>query len=438
MFWNTNSTRARTGRRAMAAAILLTISGLAGAHPGDLDASFGTGGSVDLPLPDSMPFPAVPPIAIDGAHRVIYAAHMSSSDILGALKSDGSVDSSFGSGGNIALADEVADVVVDSKNRIVVLERNQPVDDWAFTVTRYLSNGELDKHFGSGVVQITNPGGGLYAYHLALDDNDAVFAVGTAELGSGTFRIFVAKVDADGTPNRKIGAGGWSSISLVASGSEDTEASAIAVDAEGNAVVAGYTELASGTSINKLARVRADGTLDPRFGHGAGYVELDALPTETGAHYTITNDIKIDDAGNYVLAGAAGNWGNAQVAISRYVDSGELDASFNAGRPKLFGIGDSVEAQAYSVDLDRRGNIVLGGVARKSDGYTETAVWRLHENGRPDTRFGDKDGAQIPADPIWGGRAALTSRDRILTVGTKDYSSLTFTQFIGYGTPASP
>jgi uncharacterized delta-60 repeat protein len=432
MLFDKTATRARTGRQILAASVMLAASGIAFGHAGDLDTGFGKNGNTVVPAISSVPEYTVPSIAVDSKHRIVLAVHTETGDLLTVIKKDGSVDTTFGGAGQVMLRNEVVGVAVDSEDRIVVVERDQTAPDTAVTFERYQSNGLADLSFGtSGMASIGSAGTSLSASKIALDDKDNVYAVGSA-MDDLSIRILVAKVMADGTPDTGLGGTGW-----VAVGPEydDIEGQALRIDAAGAIIVSGYRRLESGSLVDNLAKLHVDGTLDTSFGRGAGIVEIDLNPTSAELHFTVTNDIAIDADGNYILAGTIGDWSTTiDFAVMRYTPSGDLDSSFNHGAPDLFSAKKTDEGQVGNVSVDSRGNIVIVGETRKKsdEAVDEGVVFRLNADGSPDVSFGGHDGAVLLHKTSWGTNGVLTTKDKIVAVGTYE-DEVVVSQIVGYG-----
>ncbi|HEX3896157.1 MAG TPA: hypothetical protein VHW73_08095 [Rudaea sp.] len=435
MLFDKTAARARTGRQILAASMMLAASGVAFGHAGDLDTGFGKNGNLVVPAISEVPLFTVPTIAVDSKHRIVLAVHTATGDVLTVMKKDGNVDTTFGGAGQVTLRNEVVGVAVDSEDRIVVAERDNTAPDTAVAFERYQSDGLIDLSFGwTGMASISSTGTSLSANRIALDDNDNVYAVGTATDGTSA-RILVAKVTSDGQPDVSIAGTGWVALTLDPSGDETTLGQALRVDKTGELIVTGYTRLDSESIVDNLVKLHADGTFDTSFGAGAGFMKIDLNPTSAELHFTVTNDIAIDADGNYVLAGTTGDWTTTiDFAVMRYTPSGDFDSSFNHGAPDLFSAKNTEEGQVGNVTVDSRGNIVIvGETEKKSDEVVdEGVVFRLNPDGTPDVSFGGHDGAVLLHKTSWGTNGVLTTKDKIVTVGTYE-DEVVVSQIVGYG-----
>ena len=276
---------------------------------------------------------------------------------------------------------------------------------------------------------------------IALDAADNIFVVATepSDPLTGDSRIAVGKITHDGDLDPTFAGGSLRTIATSAPGTEQSYGQTIAVDRSGSVVVTGYTRRATKIIVDDVIKLRPDGSLDPTFGAGAGFVQTDALPTSTTPHYTFSESTVFDDVGNIVTAGFAGDWGDytSSFVVTRYLPDGTLDHSFNSGSPELVNVAGDHVGQAAAVMIDARGRIVLTGLSATNVGASDRfAVFRLNADGSRDLTFGDADGTKLLADHVAGGRGVFTANQEILVIGnTDDDSALVLHELIGYDPP---
>ncbi len=158
---------------------------------GGLDTSFGDGGRVSLPIPVGGGGEALS-VAQDGDYLVVagYVTDSSAKHLtLWRLRSDGQLDSGFGSGGQLVLAGNSPAVYLDHRVRLKVDERGRywlvgglqnAAGNSDMAVWRILADGKLDPNFCSGApCTFGNAAGG------SGDDwgNDITFAGGSVYVG---------------------------------------------------------------------------------------------------------------------------------------------------------------------------------------------------------------------------------------------------------------
>lgn len=231
----------------------------------------------------------------------------------------------------------------------------------------------------------------------------AVAADGTitycATRGSSSERdMVVARLRPDGTPDTSFSSDGRYTLDF---GGNDDSCAVVAVQADGRIVVAGSTR--NDTQLNfALARFHPSGTLDTTFGTGGRQqVQFDVF----GAAFSEARALAIQANGRLVVAGYMGVTGvTRQMAVARLLPDGSYDTSFNSiGRQHVQGIGDEATdySRAHAVALDGSGRILLAGQAAK---YTndvleqDFAAARLLPDGSLDPTFGDNGHTTVAFD----------------------------------------
>ena len=144
---------------------------------------------------------------------------------------------------------------------------------------------------------------------------------------------------------------------------------AVAADAQGRLVVAGWLLAEFEGPYQALARYNADGSLDGTFGTNG---------LASGA--SSADDLVLDRNGRIVLVGMQQD--QSYSTISRYGDDGVLDSSFGVGGRQTTACG------AWpSVGIDAADRIVVAGSLHIADA-TVFCVARYHADGSPDLTFG--------------------------------------------------
>jgi uncharacterized delta-60 repeat protein len=143
----------------------------------------------------------------------------------------------------------------------------------------------------------------------------------------------------------------------------------------GTSIVNGYTDFT-------LLRYNADGTLDTGFGEGG------KLTTALGSYYDNSYAIALLPDGRIVLGGFSSQ-GASDYAVARYNPDGSLDTSFSGDGMVTTDIGYYWD-QAYSMDVQADGKIVLGGMVSSSSSWiSQFGLVRYSTDGSLDTSFGD-------------------------------------------------
>ncbi|MEP6485586.1 MAG: hypothetical protein ABJB01_14135, partial [Rudaea sp.] len=418
--------------------IIGTLSAPAWARSGDPDPYFATHGIASLHFSSPI-LPVVEPIVVDQRNRIVFGVSTTDGDFVYALNANGAIDTSFFC---VTLDQYVVDVKIDSHNRIVVTELDDSGASLGIRVARYTDSGDIDATFaGIGYVILSLPHEDIVADAMALDSDDAIVIVGTepSEPTSGDSRILLAKIDSDGKPDPAFGGRGLVSLSLLAAGTEQSYGTSVAIGLHHDIVVTGYSRLPTRVVVDDIAKLTRDGVLDPSFGHGAGFVQTDALSAMPAPRYSFSESVAIDSRGNIVTSGFAGLWSDfsSEFFVARYASDGTPDITFNAGAPKLFNAATFTTGQAATVLIDGRDRIVVSGVtASDAKAPNQLAIFRMNDDGSADTTFGDHGGYQLLSDHATGGRTAFAHGGDIVIIGnTDDGAALIVEKRIGYDVP---
>jgi uncharacterized delta-60 repeat protein len=251
-----------------------------------------------------------------------------------------------------------------------------------------------------------------YVNCLALRTNGQVFVSGLFSSFPGTPPNYFARLTANGNVDYNF----WSE-------SDNCIASSILIRADGSLLIGGTTT--TGSSIESIRRLSADGAWDRTFNAGAAYNatclleqtngqivvggsvsklggqacenlgrinsdgSLDASfhPTANDAVWTMAlqPDGKIIVGGKFTRLS-----GQERSLIGRLLPDGSVDASFNPGA-----IGDAVHSLAVQPD----GKILVGGSFGRLAGQPRTGLGRLNPDGSLDTSFNPTLGGSTPQ--VW-------------------------------------
>jgi uncharacterized delta-60 repeat protein len=189
------------------------------------------------------------------------------------------------------------------------------------------SGGVLDPTFGSGGLVTTTAGGLSTAYAVGTypagtANAGEVVAVGDAAVGSGrntNTEPAIVRYNLNGTLDTSFGGTG----EVILSSRNGGVARDVVIQPDGKIVVA-YT---SGTTFN-LVRYNASGSLDTTFGRsGTGIVSTSTGKNTTDTAYSLALQLN----GEIVVAGTVSSSTGTKLALLRYTAGGLLDASFAAG-----------------------------------------------------------------------------------------------------------
>jgi uncharacterized delta-60 repeat protein len=187
---------------------------------------------------------------------------------------DGSLDQSFGFGGKVITAfgtiqDEANAVVLQPDGKIVAGGETRIANAYQFAVARYNPDGSLDQSFGSGgqVTLSMGASGGVRA--LALEPDGKILAGGFAAQPSGAYEFALARYNLDGSLDSNFGSAGQLETGI---GTIDDQIDGIALQPDGRFLAAGFSEDAIGDDGFALARYLGSTLTVTTAGSGAGTV----------------------------------------------------------------------------------------------------------------------------------------------------------------------
>jgi len=331
---------------------------------GSLDTSFGSGGKVTTDFASNFDTALAVTVQSDG--KILAAGERSDGShfdfALARYNADGSLDSSFGSGGKVTDSigpgsDAIQDIALQPDGKIVVAGFSTAAatsDD--FALARYNANGTLDTSFGSGghVVTVFNAD---YddAFAVLLQPDGKIVAVGNAGNATGTQYFFaLARYNADGSPDSSFGSGGKVTTAI---GSKDDDAFAGALQPDGKIVAGGYMRGSSGSQrLFALVRYNGNGSLDATFGSGGNV-------TASIGTYDYVDGLALQPDGKIVAAGIvspSGVSGDSDFGVARYNADGSLDPTFGSGGFVTISFGSTSQV-GQAMALQPNGKIVVVG-----------------------------------------------------------------------------
>jgi uncharacterized delta-60 repeat protein len=300
---------------------------------GSLDPTYGSGGKVTT---DFGGFDAAFGVALQTDGKIIAVGQGSSSFdfALARYNADGSLDPTFGSGGKVTtdftggFEDAIA-VAIQLDGGIVVTGQTFSGGFQEFALARYNADGSLDTSFGSGGIVTTNFGfDSAFGGALAIQTDGKIVAAGRA----GT-DFLLARSNVDGSPDASFGSGGI--VTTDFGGALFDAAFAVALQSNGKIVAAGSAISGFPSSADfALARYNVDGSIDASFSSG-GKVMTDFGGFDVAFGVALQGDGKIIAAGqggsgsDFALARYLGDTGPTAVSVD--IKPGEFPNPINPG-----------------------------------------------------------------------------------------------------------
>jgi uncharacterized delta-60 repeat protein len=346
---------------------------------GSLDPSFGNEGKV-LTLLGGGQFDTVSELALQPDGKIVAVGQARSPGTFNVditvvrYNSDGSYDTTFGSGGIVqthlaGTDDQGSGVVLQPDGKIVVAGRTGNSFYANFVILRYNSNGSPDSTFGSTGSVTTHFDGGYQttanARDVALLPDGKLVAAGFYFKDSGypTVHAFV-RYNPNGSLDTTFGDGG-KVVSSVA-GFPDH----LLPKPDGRFLVVGHIGVGYHDNDFELAQYNADGSLDTGFGSNGKVTTSFTAGSDDLAHA-----VALQPDGKIVVAGETGNYPHFHFALARYSSDGQLDPTFGTNGKVSTALSSSWDA-AYSLALQPDGKIVLAGECDQCPGGLDFALVR--------------------------------------------------------------
>jgi uncharacterized delta-60 repeat protein len=212
-------------------------------------------------------------------------------------------------------------------------------------------------------------------------DGRYVFA-GTCRNCPGARAAVALRVDADGVADASFGDGGWASLALPPA----THVEDVAIDAQGRIVLAGYEGDPANDDHNPLvARFLPDGSADPAFGTGVGYVRLTGIADAPVGGW-MGHALVADRDGSLLLALATDeDRDSLRAGIVRVRANGSRDTAFGQGGLLLVDLENGTQLDALALLGDRR--IVAAGRISHSGSGEDVFALRALADGSLDASF---------------------------------------------------
>jgi uncharacterized delta-60 repeat protein len=336
----------------------------------------------------------------------------------------GALDPSFGTGGIVTTSfagGAFGQVLAQQSNgQLVVAGPGRLSSDLSSqTVTvgqvvRYNTNGSIDATFGNGGTATIN---NFFAFAIALQQNGQIVLAGTTENSNDFDNFGLVRLNTDGSTDTTFG-GGLVSTSFT-SGASNCAAFGVAIQPDGKIVAvggAGINLTSSSSAAIGVARYNTDGSPDSQFGIGG--------QTTINIANSSALSVVIQADGAIVLAGEVGGMGNvfmfassSEFLLARLTSTGGLDPTFgNGGIVETKAGSGSV---AYQAALQPNGQIVVAGVASVAP-TTAIALARYNTDGSLDTTFGSGGTVTTNFDGRYdsGISVAIQQDGRIVVGGT--------------------
>jgi uncharacterized delta-60 repeat protein len=273
------------------------------------------------------------------------------------LNSDGSLDTTFNSGG-LGFDNYINTIALQSDGKILVGgDFSSYNGNLANNIARLNSDGSIDASFN---MEEGFNGDWERVYFVTIQNDDKILVGGYFTIYNGTEVNNIVRLNTDGsmdtTFNQGTGFGGdWPAVC------------SIALQNDGKILVGGGFNSYNGVMANYIVRLNSDGSLDETFSSGTGL----------GNDYPYIQTMSLQDDGKILIGGYFTSYnGTAVNNIVRLNSDGSLDETFNSGT----GLAGLFYAGVYSVFFQNDNKILVGGFFTS---YNNTEVTFLTRLGLP-------------------------------------------------------
>jgi uncharacterized delta-60 repeat protein len=291
------------------------------------------------------------------------------------LNSDGSLDTTFdpGSGAN----NIVFTTALLSDGKIIMGGNFTSVNGTSISrIARLNSDGSLDTTFDPGL------GASSGVRTTAIQTDGKIIIGGNFTSVNGTPRSRIARLNSDGSLDTTFSPGSGA----------NSDVWTTAIQSDGKIIIGGGFTIVNDTSISRIARLNADGSLDTTFNPGSG---------ANGSVWAtaVQSDGKIIIGGNFTSVN-----GSSRSCIARLNSDGSLDTTFDPG--------SGANGIVWDTAVQSDGKIIIGGGFTSVNGMSRSCIARLNSDGSLDTTFDPGTGAN---GSVWA--TAVQSDGKIIIGG---------------------
>jgi uncharacterized delta-60 repeat protein len=276
------------------------------------------------------------------------------------LNADGTIDAEFSANTSTAANGIIYAIAIQSDGKIIL---GGEFTTWNGTtvnsIVRLNTNGTRDTAFTTNTGTAANS----RVQSIAIQNDGKILLGGAFTAWSGTTVNYIVRLNTNGTRDTAF----TTNTGTAANGA----IYAIAVQSDGKILLGGAFTTWSGTTVNRIVRLNANGTREAAFTTNAGT-----------ASNNIVRSIAIQSDGKILLGGTFTTWIVTTVnRIVRLNADGTRDTAFTTNT------GSAAGSNVNSIAIQPDGKILIVGAFTTWSGTTVNRIVRLNANGTRDTAF---------------------------------------------------
>lgn len=348
-----------------------------------------------------------------GSRTVLTATGVGPQIFIARYKTNGELDSSFGSMGvqGLTFSATAVKMVIQPDGKYLIGGINFGFPATLFTLARYNPDGSIDSSFSDDGLILDSLATSNYLSSLTVQPDGKIIVSGTGypTFGDDSY-FFVARYNADGSRDNSFSGDGAVTINV---NSWRDETNAMVIRPDGKIVVIGNSGIYPSDIL--IVQLNQDGSPDPAFGNQGIVLFPQGMDN---AVYTAV----LQPDGRIVLGGVIDVNDSKDMLFMRLNTNGTPDSSFSDDGKQIIDLGWYAES-ANALVIQPTGKIIAGGsVINIAGKYNNLLLFRLNVNGSLDSSFSD-DGYLIHnfgygSDLI---NALALDGNRVYAAGITDY-----------------
>lgn len=318
-------------------------------------------------------------------------------------KANGGLDSSFGTNGKVIRPVSTPDnyiqfIILQPDGKIIAIGTSYNLLNADFTLLRYNNNGTLDSSFGVGGQVATAVGlYDDYAYKAAIQSDGKIVVVGSSLDNTYVSAFAVVRYNSNGGVDSSFGQNGRivthlghfiTYIGNTYYGQYSSEyASNILIQTDGKIIIGGQSYSHTGcydyygyvycNPVFAMTRYNSNGSTDSSFGKNGKAVD------STFLYYPSAMELQADN--KIVVTGA--NY-QERFLMERFTNNGRIDSSFGVnGTVTTVFCNQDCQLNSRSLAIQSDGKIVVAGSFAFFNASWKFAVLRYETNGSLDNTF---------------------------------------------------